>query len=207
MDPFWAALLGGAVGGVIVAIIDSFLSRSREHDKWITEQRQERYAELVRAAEGVYRVQNQVMEEAKGRDITGSLRQSIHQRLEAARVEMEMAQLQLQLVASPRLVGKGDEVAGWSAAMWELFDWPKGRSVAYDDLRDRHFNYELIEEFIAAARRGLGPAPTTPSPSGCGTAGSVTGSEGGGIAVDLPRKMRTQTRINPLPLASSPSVS
>lgn len=139
-----------------MAIIDSFLSRSREHDKWITEQRQERYAELVRAAEGVYRVQTEVMEEAKGRDITGPLRDSIHERLEAARVEMDLAQLQLQLVASPRLVEKGDAVAGWSGSMWELFDWPKGQAIEYDDLRDRRFNYELIEDFIAAARRELG---------------------------------------------------
>lgn len=40
MDPFWAAVVGGGVGGVLVAMVESVLSRSREHERWLREQRQ-----------------------------------------------------------------------------------------------------------------------------------------------------------------------
>lgn len=55
MDPFWAAIIGGAVGGVIVAFVESFLGGRREHERWLRDKRQAAYSEhhdlLIRVAE------------------------------------------------------------------------------------------------------------------------------------------------------------
>lgn len=55
MDPFWAAILGGAVGGVIVALVESFLGGRRDHERWLRDKRQHAYSEhheiLIRIAE------------------------------------------------------------------------------------------------------------------------------------------------------------
>src|SRR5688572_7356524 len=55
MDPFWAAILGGAVGGVIVAFVESFLGGRREHERWLRDMRQRAYSEhhdiLIRIVE------------------------------------------------------------------------------------------------------------------------------------------------------------
>lgn len=51
MDPLLAAILGGAVGGVIVAVVESFLGRSREQERWLRDQRQRLYVHFVELAE------------------------------------------------------------------------------------------------------------------------------------------------------------
>lgn len=60
MDPLWAAILGGAVGGVIVAIVESVLGRSREHERWLRDHRQRVYADFLGSAHRALDVQSDI---------------------------------------------------------------------------------------------------------------------------------------------------
>lgn len=157
MDPVWAAILGGAVGGVIVAFVESFLSRSRDHQRWLREQRQQRYGDVIRTAEATYRLHNEVLASVRPMDlVTGELRDKIKRRLAADEPQIEAANVQLQLIASPRMVEKGSELASWSNELWWLFEGSENEPVEAKLVRERTLYWELIEEFIQAARADLG---------------------------------------------------
>lgn len=157
MDPFWAAILGGAVGGVMVAIIDSFLTRSREHERWLREERQRRYTELVDSMERMYTFQDHVMATYRSylpEPPPDKVFVDLHDELESKRLVAEAALLRLRLVASPRMTDEADELVGRASEVWELVHFTAG-PLTLDQLYERQLEYEEIQGFIESARREL----------------------------------------------------
>lgn len=103
MDPFWAAVLGGGVGGVIVAIVESVLGRFREHERWLRDQRHRTYAEFLDIAQRAYDAHRRVLatavdshepDRAVGRELSN---------LEAVAQALAAAERRIQVIGTPAM--------------------------------------------------------------------------------------------------------
>jgi len=161
MDPFWAAILGGAVGGVIVAVVESLLGGRREQERWLRDQRQRAYAEhldlLIRIVEAHqelwYRYRQPQADEPIEETVT---------RMNALFGELSASTRRLDLVATPGMRQRAMtfllSVGGFLAAMEQIIT---GAAAARGEVPNElietwQIDESLALEFAQAARAELG---------------------------------------------------
>lgn len=154
MDPLWAAILGGAVGGVIVAVVESVLSRSREHGRWIREQRQRHYAEFIGTANALRREQRDGVD----RLLSGGTEPVSVQKAQivAAMREVEAAWYRLSMVASHSMMVRAAMFENRGYDFLLSFEQVERYEAHAKDLWDQVTGLDDLEEFTEAARRELG---------------------------------------------------
>jgi hypothetical protein len=161
MDPFWAAILGGAVGGVIVALIESFLGGRREQERWLRDKRQRAYAEhhdiLIRIVE----THQELWFRARQPQADEPLEESAA-KLNALFGELSVSTRQLDLIATPNMRQRAMRfllsVAGFLSAVEQIIT---GAAAAHGEdpnelLETWQINESLPLEFAEAARAELG---------------------------------------------------
>lgn len=157
MDPFWAAILGGAVGGVLVAVTESLLSRSREHEKWLREQRQRIYLDFVELAEGLSRSHERALDAASRLD-TGDLKREILG-ASAVKAELDKVVRLFDVIASPSMRDRAYRLRGLNHAFSQAADdFVDGNATlqGLEAMQGPWISWVEMSDFTQAARRELG---------------------------------------------------
>jgi hypothetical protein len=158
-DPFFSALFAGLIGGIIVAAANSILRRSDEHSHWIRGERQRLYSEVTGAAEALYHTQDQLttLYHAAGESVPARFdRERLLAALQEQTRSFERLNLQVKLLASPRMRGKADDLIGRGSELaWamETFD---PSEITWPAFPSYELQWEEIEDFVSAARGELG---------------------------------------------------
>jgi len=157
MDPVWAAILGGAVGGVIVAVVESFLGRSREHQRWLRDRRQRAYSEFLDIAHRTLEVHNDIWFRAKSPRPDEPVVAKGPEMLELFK-ELSAAVRRMDLIATPAMRDRAFSLMLNVGAFGEAFE--QYISGAGDDpmagLEVWQIEEHRVIEFSDAARRELG---------------------------------------------------
>ena len=156
MDPVVAAILGGVVSGAIVAAWSSFLTRSREHERWLREQRQKAYAEFVDELSAVHQLQQSIGDALRQHR---TLTRADRRRLEDGDNRVTATLARLTVIASRSMLDRA-ETLRWRA--WEMLDgidrigMSEPMGVEAENVSWWYLESEEVEAFATAARRELG---------------------------------------------------
>lgn len=161
MDPFWAAILGGAVGGVLVAIVDSFLGGRREQERWLRDKRQHAYSEhhdlIIRIVEAHQELWLRFRQPQADEPIEETVAQ-----MNALFGELSSSTRRLDLIATPGMRGRAMvfllNVGAFLAAMEQIIT---GAAAARGEDANELIETSQIDEGLAlafadAARAELG---------------------------------------------------
>lgn len=161
MDPFWAAILGGAVGGVIVAVVESFLGGRREQERWLRDQRQRAYAKHHDILIRIVQVHQELWLRVRQPQEDEPFEQSVAE-LNALFGKLTVSTRRLDLIASPAMRQRAMKfllsVAGFLAAVEQIIT---GSAAAHGEdptelLETWQIDESLPVEFADAARAELG---------------------------------------------------